>query len=208
MRLFERIRSWFQLGMPERQSMDHVCVEIKWSWSDLNREHGASPDPLICAGQLAAVGPVISRDSTLNTIQVDSPDKVAHVCTCPAFRDVGMRFCGVLAMSRPEFPGEAYEAIRLFRANNSVPGAAIYGAWDYNVARAAERALSCRADGILMPGIEPSEMLRLLAGILSRVQSGESRPQTVQEHEELLRTFTTEKSPFWKNQHLIESPHF
>jgi hypothetical protein len=113
---------------------------------------------------------------------------------------------GIVALSRPEHSGEAQQAIENFRSANRRRGAAVYAAWDYNVERAARHAISCRADGILMPGVDSNEMLAYLFGVLERVRNGASPPLSLEEHVAILRQFTSNKSPFWSNQNLVESP--
>jgi hypothetical protein len=104
--------------------------------------------------------------------------------------------------------GEASRAIRAAQSCVAIRGPKIFAAWDYNVARAAEHALACRADGLLMPGIDSNEMFALLLGILGRTLDGAPPPASASEHEAILRTHTSQKSPFWQNQGRVASPHF
>jgi hypothetical protein len=62
---------------------------------------------------------------------------------------------GLCVQSRTTHAGEAAEAILLYRTKAPQLGMTIYGPWDYNVERAAQRAIACVADGIEMPGIAP-----------------------------------------------------
>lgn len=99
---------------------------------------------------------------------------------------VGARpFIGLSAMSTMDQPGEAGRAIALFRANYGDTEVALYNAWDYNVRRAAMRALEYDADGIIMPGIDTAELLDCF----------------------ILRPLTP-RSPFWRMQDRVVSPYF
>jgi hypothetical protein len=120
---------------------------------------------------------------------------------------VGLHFACLIARSRPEFSGEAGNAIRVFQEKQRRRAASFYGAWDYNVSRAAARALECEADGIVMPGTDANELFAYLFGIINLVETGSAAPKTTQEHVERLRLFTP-ASPFWANQDVVESVYF
>lgn len=114
---------------------------------------------------------------------------------------------GLSAMSRPEASGEAGTAIGLFREAYGDTELATYGAWDYNVRRAAVRAIEYQADGVIMPGIATGELLGCFIGYLARVAQYAPRPSTPEEHEAILREFAP-SSPFWDVQDRVVSPYF
>lgn len=116
-------------------------------------------------------------------------------------------FIGILAHSPAERPGEAGRAIRLFRESYGDTETALYSAWDYNVRRAALRAIEYGADGIIMPGIDVNELLQCVIAYLHRVAKGLPRLASPEEHEALLRPLTP-KSPFWRLQDRVVSPYF
>src|SRR5689334_17616025 len=68
------------------------------------------------------------------------------------------RALGLYATSRASFPGEAGEALALFKREHATRAALLYGALDYNVERAATRAIEYGADGVILPGIDANEM--------------------------------------------------
>jgi hypothetical protein len=115
---------------------------------------------------------------------------------------------GIMAMSRTTHVGEAEAAIKLYREETTSRGMALYGAWDYNVLRAATRALACGADGISMPGIDVNESFAYLFGVLQEVLGGAEPPTTIAAHEARLRRYTSDQSPFWKNQDRIVSTYY
>lgn len=169
--------------------------------SAAGKQAGAPSEPFIVFGHMAdTIAQRIAHDTTMSCVAVSSLEALLSLLK-------EERVVGIRAQSRPEQPGEAQEAIRLFR-NSGVPGATIYGAWDYNVDRAARRALECDADGIEMPGILTSELYEYLFGVLRDVSEGASPPTTGAEHEARLRKYTTEASPFWKQQDLIKSTFY
>ncbi len=115
---------------------------------------------------------------------------------------------GLIAQSRTEHSGEAGYAIQLFNSIAKYRAMTIYGAWDYNVERAARKAIEYGADGIEMPGIIDSELFAYLLGILHEVADGAAVPTTVEEHITRLKRYTTDKSPFWSQQDLIFSKYY
>lgn len=163
---------------------------------------GSPPEPLIVFGHMAdAIARRTANDTTLGCVAVAS---------LPALESLlaSERVVGIRAQSRTIAPGEAQEAIQVFRARGPRPGLAIYGAWDYNVERAARRAIDCAADGIEMPGILAAELYAYVFGVLNEVLAGASPPTTVEQHVSRLRRFTTAASPFWSQQDLIASPYY
>jgi hypothetical protein len=116
-------------------------------------------------------------------------------------------FIGISAMSNTDRPGEAGQAIGLFRREYGDTEVALYNAWDYNVRRATLRALEYGADGIIMPGIDTADLFGCVLGYLERVANSAMRPGTPEEHEAILRTFT-KRSPFWTLQDRVVSPYF
>jgi len=168
----------------------------------------SAPHPLICYGhQAEAFARHVSEHSSLNTLVPEDLEGLAHVCECEGFASVGLDFAGLIAQSRPEFNGEAGKAIRVFREKQRRRAASFYGAWDYNVSRAAGRALEYEADGIVMPGTDANELFTYLLGVLDLVESGSAAPTTLQEHIDRLREFAP-ASPFWEHQDAVDSEHF
>jgi hypothetical protein len=168
----------------------------------------SSPHPAICYGHEAATfAEHVSEHSSLNTLVPEDIEGLAHVCECEGFSSVGLHFACLIARSRPEFSGEAGNAIRVFQEKQRRRAASFYGAWDYNVSRAAARALECEADGIVMPGTEANELFAYLFGVMNLVETGSAAPKTTQEHIERLRLFMPASS-FWANQDVVESVYF
>lgn len=115
---------------------------------------------------------------------------------------------GLIAQSRIEHNGEAGEAIKLYKQSSKTRLATMYGAWDYNIYRAAQRAIEYGADGIIMPGIMDSDLFRYIFGILTEVSNEAQIPSSIEEHREKLKKYTTDKSPFWSQENLIVSKYF
>ncbi len=166
------------------------------------REAGAPSEPLILFGHLGRpeagqIAETIASYSTLSCVQIEDLDTLERWLELrePA---------AILALSRMTAPGEAALAIAAFRRRHPERRAALYQAWDYNVGRAARRALECGADAAMMPGIEGNEMFALLFGVISRVAAGAAPPASVEEHEALLRELAP-SSPFWGLQDVAES---
>lgn len=162
--------------------------------SRLGREKGADPLPLALVGHLATLdlGRTIAEHSTLSCVSVENPEdleRLLDVC----------EVAGLFAQSRPMAKGEAGKAIEVFRRRFPEKRAVLYQAWDYNVERAAQRALEYGADGVVMPAIEMNEFFPLLFGVLERAGAGTPRPATVEEHRALLRQFAP-RSKFWEIQ--------
>ena len=169
--------------------------------SERGRLAGADATPFLVYGHGSeALANSISTWTTLSCLAIQGLEDLRCV--------LDSRACvGVAAMSRPEALGEAGEAIRFLRAVHGDAEVATYGAWDYNVARAAKRAIEYSADGILMPGIDRGELLQCVMHYLMRVQRFMPRPGTPEEHEAILRPLTP-KSPFWSHQDRVVSPFF
>jgi hypothetical protein len=167
-----------------------------------------SPHPAICYGhQAESFAEEIAEHSSLNTIVPEDLEGLAHLCECEGFSSAGLQFAALIARSRPGFSGEAGKAIRLFQEMQRKRAASFYGAWDYDVSRAAARALEYKADGIVMPGTDANELFAYLFGVMSLVEAGSDAPQTPQEHLDRLREFAP-TSPFWANQDRVESVVF
>lgn len=115
---------------------------------------------------------------------------------------------GLIAQSRREHSGEAGYAIQLFHTVAKYRAMTIYGAWDYNVERAARKAIEYGADGIEMPGMIDSEVFAYLLGVLKEVAEEAPVPTTVEEHIARLKRYTTDKSPFWSQQNQIFSKYY
>jgi hypothetical protein len=183
------------------------CPPVRWFVSK-QRGSRPSPHPAICYGhQAEAFAESVAESSSLNTLVPEDLEGLAHVCQCPAFSSIGLQFAALIARSRPGFNGEAGEAIRVFQGKQRKRAASFYGAWDYNVARAAARALEYQADGIVMPGTDANELFAYLFGVMSMVDAGSPPPKTPQEHVDRLKEFVPD-SPFWKHQDRIQSENY
>lgn len=159
-----------------------------------------SPPLLVYGHGSDSLANLLSTASTVHCVAVHSLQELRELLSA--------RPCiGLTAMSRQEASGEAGLAIGLLREAYGDTEVAVYGAWDYNVARAAKRAIEYGADGILMPGIETNDLLQCMMTYLARVQQFAQRPATTEEHEALLRALTP-RSPFWKVQDRVASPYF
>lgn len=163
---------------------------------------GASQIPLIFYGNMAHVtAPRFAEQTTICTLAVAGLRMLDAVLA-------RVKTVGLLAMSRTTHPGEAESAIRLYQERSTVRRMTLYGAWDYHVGRAVTRALGCGADGISMPGIATDEHYAYVFGVLSEVRAGAAPPATAEAHVDRLRRYTSEKSPFWRQQDLIESVYY
>jgi hypothetical protein len=170
--------------------------------SEEGKRRGADPRPLLIYGHMAQVSAKrTATDTTVNCIALSGLDMlrqaIEHVPS------IGLR-----AMSRPEHVGEAEEGIRMYRAAIPEHRPTFYGAWDYNVERAAKRAINCGADGVEMPGILTDELYAYIFGVIDEVYQGAAIPTTVEEHIARLKKFTTEKSKFWEIQDLVVSKFY
>lgn len=170
--------------------------------SEEGKRRGVSPVPLLIYGHMALVGARrTAADTTVSCVAIAGLDALEEtIAKLPSI--------GLCAMSRVEHLGEAAEAIKRYRRLSPRRGMTIYGAWDYNVERAARRAITCGADGIQMPGIYTSELYAYLLGVLGEVQSGAPVPTTVEEHLARLKRYTTDKSKFWEIQDLVHSKYY
>lgn len=183
----------------EPETPDSGTVYIR---SALGAERGVTPVPMVVYGhQAESMAAHFAQYTSLSCLGVWGLDEFDE-----AVRKASV--LGVVAMSRPRAPGEAGAVLRLYRDVAERPGMALYGAWDYNVERGAQRALEYRADGVLMPGIDGNEQLGFVLGVLDEVLAGATPLSTVDQHVARLRRYTTEKSPFWKAQDLVESPYY
>jgi hypothetical protein len=145
---------------------------VKEHVSERGSRASADATPFLVYGHGSeALASHISTWTTLSCLSIESLDDLRTV--------LDSRPCvGVAAMSYAEAVGEAGKAIRLLREVHGDAEAAIYRPWDYNVARAAKRAIEYEADGILMPGIDSGEQLQCLLHYLMRVQRFMKRPST------------------------------
>jgi hypothetical protein len=168
--------------------------------SEEGKKRGIRSYPTIVFGHHAdRCAQRMPRETTMSCIAVTSLDQLERT-----FKLVPI--LALRAHSRPEAPGEASEAIRLYKRD--FIGVTFYGAWDYNVERAATRALEYEADGIEMPGIRADELYAYVFGVISEAQNHVPRPTTVEEHRKRLMKYTTQASPFWSQQDLIVSKYF
>lgn len=173
--------------------------------SSRGRAAGTPPEPLILFGHLGTAegtqtAEMITSHSTLNCVLIEDVETLRHWLS-------EHEAAGILAMSRPSAPGEAAIAISEFRRRHPNGRAALYQAWDYNVARGAARALECGADAVMMPAIDANEMFNLLFQVLGRVTNGAEPPTSVEEHEALLRELAP-NSAFWELQDRVQSPYY
>lgn len=170
--------------------------------SEEGKRRSLSPAPLLMYGHMARVSARrTAADTTISCMAVAGLDTLEQtIAKLPSI--------GLCAMSRVDHLGEAAEAIKIYRRLSAQRGLTIYGAWDYNVERAARRAITCGADGIQMPGIYTSELYAYLLGLLGEVQNGAPVPTTVEEHVARLRRYTTDKSKFWEIQDLVHSKYY
>ena len=162
--------------------------------SERGRIEGIDPSPLIVYGPgRARPAELIAKYSTLATVWVIGLENLAGVLRH------ARRCVGVWATSRPDRPGEASEALALFRAAHPARALLLYGAHDPNVERAAKRAIEAGADGVVPPGTEIEELFEYAFGVLREVASGAEPPRTVEEHVARLRRWAP-RSPFWRRQ--------
>ena len=162
--------------------------------SERGRLGGFDSAPLLVYGQGAAkIGELVAAYSTLSTISIQGLANLSGV-----LRHV-RRAVGLYATSRTGFSGEAGEALSLFRREHPARAALLYGALDYNVERAARKAVELGADGVVMPGIELDEWLEYAFNILREAASGAAPPATVAEHRARIERWAP-RSPFWKLQ--------
>ena len=173
--------------------------------SERGRAAGAPAEPLILYGHLGGpsgsqIAQTIASYTTLNCVQIEDLESLEGWLG-------EHEEAGILAHSRMTAPGEAALGIAAFRVRHPRGRAALYHAWDYNVARGISRALECGADAVMMPAIDGNEMFALLFGVLSRAAEGATPPTSAEEHEALLRAFAP-TSPFWTLQDTIESRYY
>jgi hypothetical protein len=205
--LFQKIHAWCvrELHGPSRKK--EPCPPVQNFFAKLGTET-SSPHPAICFGhQAESFAREVSDHSSLNTMVPEDLEGLAHVCTCEAFANIGLHFAALIARSRPDHNGEAGEAIRVFQEKQRRRAASFYGAWDYDVARAASRAIEYGADGIVMPGTDANELYAYLFGVMKLVEEGAAVPATAQEHIDRLKEFAP-SSPFWTSQDAVESANF
>ncbi|MFO1352300.1 MAG: hypothetical protein U1F68_17160 [Gammaproteobacteria bacterium] len=169
---------------------------------DVHSPNGASaPKALIAYGHHAHdMAHLLVDGAALGCAAVTTLDELADLLE-------KRQAAGIVAISRMAFPGEAGKAISLFREYYPGAGIALYGAWDYNVERAAMRALDCGADGVIMPDLGEQELRGYLQGVMDRGKQGKKRPTTVKQHTELLNTYVP-NAKFWDHQQFTESPYF
>jgi hypothetical protein len=94
-------------------------------------------------------------------------------------------FMGIIAKADSNNPAEAGKAIRLFRKHYPDAGIALYAAWDRDVEQAAQQALDCQADGLIMPDLDETGIVTYLNAVIERIERDEPRPATAAEHRDL-----------------------
>ncbi len=170
--------------------------------SELGASRGVSRRPLILYGHMAQVtAQQFAHHTTVCTIAVAGLAVLGELIA-------RLGTLGLLAMSRTTHVGEAEAAIRMFNERSATRAMTLYGAWDYNVARAASRAVGCGADRVSMPGIDANEHFAYVFGVLKEVTGGAAAPATAAAHIARLKRYTTAKSPFWEQQDLIKSTYY
>lgn len=185
-------------GLPTRPA--RVQRDSRWQRFFSGRKSSAAP--LIVYGHLAEeLAAELGQISGIDGIAVSGLDNLQALLAAES--ELG----GILATSRPEHPGEAGAAIALFRAGRETTGLALYGAWDYNVKRAAQKAMQYQADGILMPDMINAEIEQVLVGLRQRLSKKAARPTTVTQHRELLREYAPD-SEFWSHQRQTASIYY
>lgn len=163
---------------------------------------GASKVPFVVYGNYAReTAQRIASDTTMSSVAVVGLDELERLLDAE-------EVVGLLAMSRVEASGEAGEAIRVYRRHARRPGPAFYGAWDYNVDRAAARAVEYGADGIAMPGILVSDEYAYMFGVMAELRKGSAAPASAAEHRARLERWTTKESPFWSREELVHSQYY
>lgn len=183
------------------QQSDDPCDRIETFVSEHGPRHRMRP-ALAFGHEAKSFAKETAKSSTMSVFVVPDLDTLAHVIDCADWKESGVEFRTLFARSRANHPGEAGDAIRLFREKKTRVKT-FYGAWDYDAEKAARRATEYHADGILMPGMDANEMYRYIFAIISR---DDPPPTTPEQHVELLRQFATkELSPFWRNAARVRS---
>lgn len=160
--------------------------------SPLGRERQAPEHPLIIYGHDALdTAAFMAEASTLCTLAVRSLVNLEkaianHACI------------GIFAMSRPEHPGEAAQALRLFSQKNPGPGLKLYGAWTHDVHAAIEKALVAGAHGVIFPDTDAQEMFAYIFACLKAIGEGQPLPASAKAMYDHLRV-AFPQSPFWNS---------
>lgn len=168
--------------------------------SALGVKHGAPDTPLILYGHDALdAAAFFSQASTLSTLAVRGLDNLRRALD-------QLDVLGIYAMSRPEYPGEAGEAIRLLRARfdptTGARRASFYGAWTYDVDAAIAYALDCGADAVVMPDVDARELFHYVFAVLAAIETQKPLPTTAQAHRDQLK-LGFPNSPFWHKRDVV-----
>lgn len=158
-----------------------------------------NPAPLIAYGtKLAGFGKWTAENSSINIMIVKDLENLRRILD--AYRSAKFKFAGIWAMSPIDQPNEACNAIQMFRQKSLVRGATFYQPNALNLDEAIRPGLECQVDGVTVRGIETNEFLRYLFGVMREVIEGSQPPATVAEHITRLKKYTTDISPFWRQQ--------
>ena len=158
--------------------------------SPLGKQHGATTRPFILYGHDALdAAAFFARATTLSTLAVTGVPSLEQALE--ASQPVG-----IFAMSRAGHPGEAAEAIKLFRRHVDARQPCLYGAWTLDVDEAAQRAVEAEADGVVMPDSDAAEMFAYLFRIFEGIDEGYPVPTEPRELVDGLKLAFPE-SPFW-----------
>ncbi len=158
--------------------------------SALAEMHGATDRPFVMFGHDALdASAFFSQASTLNCLAVRTVELLEL-----ALADIDP--VGIYALSSPERPGEAGDAIRRFR--ELVPGrrACVYGAWTHDLQVAAGHAVDATADGLLPMNCDAQEMFTYLFRIFEGVENDYPVPTDPGEILQGLK-LAFPNSPFW-----------
>lgn len=200
MGIFDRL--FAKKSEPEKEKEIKDFGDAKVFISPDGKKRGFPATPLLIYGfNPDALAEMISENTTATCLTVYSLEFLQeYTSQYPSI--------GLIAQSREEHAGEAGTAIQIFRKHEKVRGMALYGAWEYNVERAAKRAIEYQADGIMMPSIFDKDLYNYIFGVLIEISIGAEIPQTVEEHEERLKRYTSDRSPFWRQQDKIISQYY
>lgn len=108
-------------------------------------------------------------------------------------------FLGIIAQSRPKYPGEAGKAIQMYRKLSKKRGLLMYYGWSYNVDHVAKLALKYKVDGVLMPGVYVRSIFICVFGALRSVMKSAKVPSSVAEYKAQIKRCAY-PAPFWSLQ--------
>ncbi len=149
---------------------------------------GVDARPLLVYMEQAAYAVLISEASSLSTYWAPTAST--------AISAIGDQpFVGVVALSPISESGQACAVIEAVRAAN--PDAlTVYHGWDYRIEISGAVALKCKADVLVLGGIETNELFALLMNALRLKAAGKLPTPSLAWYEEALRQLCP-KSAFW-----------